>query len=46
MKKYFESPKYVATFNKYYRRKKYRFDYEEMVRRREQILQHKKIEDL
>jgi len=46
MKKYFESYKYVTTFNKYYHRKKYRFDYEEMVRRREEILRTKKIEDL
>lgn len=46
MKQYFESPQYVSTFNKYYHRKKYRFDYEEMVRRREEILRTKKIEDL
>ena len=46
MKKYFESPKYIKTFNKYYYRKKYRFDYEAMVRKREEILRTKKIEDL
>lgn len=46
MKKYFESRKYVTTFKKYYQRKRYRFDYEEMVRKREEILLTKKIEDL
>ncbi len=46
MQKYFESPKYIKTFNKYYYRKKYRFDYEEMVCKREEILLTKKIEDI
>lgn len=46
MQKYFESPKYIKTFNKYFYRKKYRFDYEAMVRKREEILRTKKIEDL
>lgn len=46
MRRYFESPKYVTTFNKFYNRKKYYFDYEEMVRKREEILLTKKIEDL
>lgn len=46
MRRYFESPKYVTTFNKYYNRKKYHFNYKEMLRKREEILLTKKIEDL
>lgn len=46
MKKYFESPKYIATFKKYYQKKKYYFNYEEMVRKREEILLTRKIETL
>ncbi|MEA1962162.1 MAG: hypothetical protein U9N81_12995 [Bacillota bacterium] len=46
MKKYFESKKYVATFKRCYKKKKYFFNYEEMVRKREAILLTSKIEDL
>lgn len=46
MRNYFESKKYVTTFNKYYHKKRYCFNYEEMVRKREEILLTRKIEDL
>lgn len=46
MKEYFESELYVTTFNKYYNKKRYYFNYEEMVRKREEILLTRKIEDL
>ena len=46
MKKYFESKKYTEVLQKYFEKKKYFFDYDEMVKRREIILQSKKIEDL
>ena len=46
MKKYFKSKKYQTTFKKYYNRKRYYFDYEEMKKRRDEILKTKKIEDL
>ncbi len=46
MKEYFESKLYVTTFNKYYTRKKYYFKYQEMVRKRKEILLTRKIEDL
>lgn len=46
MKKYFNSRKYKTIFRKYYNRKRYYFDYEEMKKRREEILKIKKIEDL
>jgi hypothetical protein len=46
MKEYFESKKYVETFNKYYRRKKYYLNYKEMVRKREEILLTTKIADV
>ncbi len=46
MKKYFQSKKYRTTFKKYYNRKRYYFDYEEMKRRREELLKAKMIEDL
>jgi len=46
MKKYFNSRKYQTVFKKYYNRKRYYFDYEEMKKRREDILKTRKIEDL
>jgi len=46
MKKYFSSKKYQSTFKKYYNRKRYYFDYEEMKKKREEILKTRKIEDL
>jgi len=46
MKKYFNSRKYQTIFKKYYNRKRYYFDYEEMKKRRDEILKTRKIEDL
>jgi hypothetical protein len=46
MRKYFKSKKYKDTFKKYYNRKHYYLDYNEMLRRKEEILKIKAIEDL
>lgn len=46
MRKYFESELYVNAFNRHYNRRKYYFKYDEMVRKRAEILRTKKIEDL
>lgn len=46
MKAYFESHAYKSVFNKYYKRKRYRFEYDEMVKRRDEILKKKSIVDL
>jgi hypothetical protein len=46
LKKYFKSKKYQNTFKRYYNKKRYYLDYEEMKKRREEILKTKKIEDL
>ena len=46
MRDYFHSKKYLSVYNKYYKRKHYHFDYEEMLRRREAIIKARKIEDL
>ncbi len=46
MKKYFQSDLYRETFKKYYSRKKYYLDYNEMVKRREEILFKKRTENL
>jgi len=46
LQKYFKSKKYQNTFKKYYNKKRYYFDYEEMKKRRDEILKVKKIEDL
>ena len=46
MKKYFNSKKYKEIRKFYYKKKKYHFDYAEMIKRRDAILQTKKIEDL
>ncbi|SHG37632.1 hypothetical protein SAMN02745221_00040 [Thermosyntropha lipolytica DSM 11003] len=46
MAKYFHSPQYINTFQEHYHKKKYRLLYEEMVRKREEILSHTRIEDL
>lgn len=46
MRKYFHSKKYLSTYNKYYKNKRYRIDYDEMVRRRDTILKSKSIVDL
>ncbi len=46
MKRYFNSRKYKTIFKKYYNRKRYYFDFEEMKKRREEMLKTRKIEDL
>lgn len=46
MREYFHSKKYLTVYNKYYKRKRFRFDYDEMVKRRQQILEKKSIVDL
>ncbi len=46
MKRYFSSHAYMSVYNKYYRRKKYRFDYPQMVRKREEILKTKNEADV
>ncbi len=46
MKKYFQSTIYRDTFRKYYNRRRYHLEYDEMQRRRTEILNMKKIEDL
>jgi hypothetical protein len=46
IKKYFDSKRYVKRFNEIYKKKKYSFDYEKMVRIREEITRKKKTEDL
>ncbi len=46
MRDYFHSREYKRVFRKYYKIKKYRLDYEEMVKRRREILAKKKLADL
>lgn len=46
MRDYFRSKKYLSVYNKYYRRKRFRFEYEEMLKRREEILRSKRIDEL
>ena len=46
MREYFHSKKYLSVYNKYYKRKRYRFEYDEMVKRREVLLKKKSIIDL
>jgi len=46
LKKYFFSKEYRDVFKKYYSRKKYYLDYDEMVRRREDILSKTRIDNL
>jgi hypothetical protein len=46
MRDYFHSKKYLSVYNKYYRRKHYRFEYEEMLKRRQVIMESKSIADL
>lgn len=46
MREYFHSKRYVSTYNKYFKRKHYRFDFGEMVKRRDVILKKKSIVDL
>ncbi len=46
LKKYFSSKRYEKRFNEVYKKKKYSFDYEKMVRLREEIIKTKRTEDL
>jgi hypothetical protein len=46
MREYFHSKKYVSVYNKYFRRKHFRFEYDEMVKRRDIMLKKKSIVDL
>lgn len=46
MREYFHSKKYMAVYNKYYKRKRFRFEYDEMQKRRQKILETKSILDL
>jgi hypothetical protein len=46
MRDYFHSKKYLSVYNKYYRRKHYRFEYDEMLKRRQAIMESKSIADL
>jgi hypothetical protein len=43
---YFHAARYRKIFKRYYKRKHFRFEYEEMREKRENILMKKKIEDL
>ncbi|MCP4132584.1 MAG: hypothetical protein GY754_16590 [bacterium] len=46
MKKYYNSSKYKSIFNKYYKRKKFNFDYDLMVEKRDKMLKEKNIVDI
>ena len=46
MREYFRSKKYLSVYNKYYKRKRFRFEYDEMVARRQKMLEKKSIIDL
>ncbi|MCL2026384.1 MAG: hypothetical protein FWG92_06230 [Leptospirales bacterium] len=46
MKKYFQSDGYKSAFKKAYRKKKYRFDYQKMIKIRTEILKTKSISDV
>jgi len=46
MKKYFYSSNYKKIFKKYYKRKKFRFDYDEMLKEKENILKKATISSL
>ncbi len=41
MRDYYHSKKYLSVYNKYYRLKRYRFEYDEMVKRRQAFLASK-----
>ena len=43
MRDYFHSKNYVSVYNKYFRMKRYRFEYDEMVKRRQAILASKSV---
>lgn len=46
MKEYFKSERYLKTCQKIFELKRYHFDYDEMLKRRVEILKSRKIEDL
>ncbi|OHD64777.1 MAG: hypothetical protein A2176_10640 [Spirochaetes bacterium RBG_13_51_14] len=46
MRRYFNSKKYLSVYNKYYKRKRFRFEHEEMVKRRQKILESKSIVEI
>jgi len=46
MKNYFQSDGYALAFKKAYRKKKYRFDYQKMLKIRTEILKTKSISDV
>ena len=46
MKKYFQSDDYTRSFKKAYRKKKYRFDHQKMIKVRTEILKTKNISDV
>jgi len=46
LKSYYKSKKYKSIYNKYFKRKRYYFDYDEMLRKRDEILKKKSIVDL
>ncbi|MCL1911591.1 MAG: hypothetical protein FWG13_05250 [Leptospirales bacterium] len=46
MKDYFRSGNYASIFKKSYRKKKYRFDYQKMIKARTEILKTKNISDV
>jgi hypothetical protein len=46
LRRYFLSKKYKRVFRKYYRRKHFRFDYDEMLERRKKILETRTMNDL
>ena len=46
MRHYFHSGKYKNTYNKYLKRKKFKFNYDEMVAKREEVLKSKAADDL
>ena len=46
IKRHYNSSKYKSMFNKYYKRKRYYFNFDEMVEKRAEILKNKDIVDL
>ena len=46
MKDYFSSRSYMSVYHKYYKRKRYRFNYSDMVGKREEILKMKSEADV
>lgn len=46
LRSYFHSGEYKKIFNKYYKRKHFRFEYEEMLQKKKKILESKNIDEL